>query len=380
MSGRDPEIQGHCDERYLALREAFAEGFRQGQEVGASLAVTEGGRYVVDLWGGYADAAKTRPWEKDTLVMVWSSTKIMLSLCALMLVDRGQLDLDASVADYWPEFAQAGKEKVRVRHLLDHSAGLPSFPQNVPFEALYDWDRIVEMLASQAPWWEPGTATGYHSTTMGFLVGELVRRVTGASVGRFFRTEVAEPLDADFRIGLPKEHRHRLAELVEAAPETHFDDVDPESVAGRFFANEPDDPQWSSDACQDVEIPSVNGHGNARSMARVGSLIAMGGELDGIRLLSRATLDKALEEQSYRTDLIFLVPIRFGLGMGLASAEYPMPHPNTLHWGGKGGSFCIMDLDAGVCCAYAMNNLLPGVMDDPRNVRIQQVLFGVMRS
>ena len=381
---RDVEIHGHCDEKYLPVKEAFTENFQQGLEVGSSVAVTEGGKYVVDLWGGHANLEATRPWEEDTVVIVWSTTKIMTSLCALMLVDRGQIDLDAPVAAYWPEFAQGGKEKMPVRYLFSHTAGLPAFDEKIPFEALYDWDAIVDRLARQEPWWEPGTASGYHSTTMGYLLGELVRRISGQSLGTFFRTEVAEKLGADFHIGLPETERERLATFLEEEDE-FFDDVEPGSIAARFYANdhianEHDRPLWSSSACMSAEIPSVNGHGNARSIARVGSAIAMGGELDGVRLLSRATLDKALEEQIYKTDLVAKERIRFGLGMGLNSSEFPFPNPNTLHWGGRGGSFCMMDLDAGICCAYAMNHMLPGFGHDPRNQSIQQALFGVMES
>lgn len=367
------EIHGFCDERYKPVREAFAENFSRGLEVGASVAVTEAGRYVVDLWGGYADRVTRRPWEEDTLVIVFSTTKIMNFLCALMLVDRGQLDLDAPVAKYWPEFAQAGKEAIPVRYVFSHSTGLAGFEEPIPFTTLCDWDRCVEMLARQKPWWEPGTASGYHMLTQGFLIGELVRRISGQSLGSFFRTEVAEKLGADFWIGLPEVHRSRRASL--SSDESRiFDGVEPGSVAARCAENLRD-PEWQGSASLSAEIPSANGHGNARSIARVGSAIALGGELDGTRLLSRATLDRALEEQSYGVDLVAREPVRFGLGFGLPSAEFPFPHPNTLHWGGYGGSFCVMDLDAGVCCAYAMNHLRPELRGDPRNEGIQQALF-----
>jgi CubicO group peptidase (beta-lactamase class C family) len=374
--GSDVEIHGHCDAKYLPVKEAFTENFRQGLEVGASLCVTEGGKTVVDLWGGYADENRTRPWEEDTIVIVFSTTKIMVALCGLMLVDRGLLDLDAPVAKYWPEFAEGGKENLPVRYLFSHTSGLPGWDEPIPFEALYDWDRVVGMLARQKPWWEPGTASGYQNLTMGFLIGELVRRVTGKSFGTFFRTEVAERLGADFHIGLAPEHRPRLSRIVIGSERDL--DLKPGSIPDKAF-NNPAEARFSSRASQAAEIPSANGHGNARSIARIGSAIAMRGEIDGIRLLSRATLGKALEEQSYTTDLVAESPIRFGLGMGLDSKEYPHPNPNTLHWGGFGGSFCIMDLDAGICCAYAMNRMLGEPFgDDPRNASIKSALFSVM--
>ncbi|GAJ14706.1 unnamed protein product, partial [marine sediment metagenome] len=191
------EIHGHCDQRFSSVKEAFAENFKSGEEVGASFAATIDGEFVVDIWAGYADAAETRPWERDTIVNVYSTTKVMTALCVLMLVDRGQLELDAPVALYWPEFAQAGKENLPVRYLLSHSAGLAGFSESIPIEALYDWDRIINMLAAQEPWWEPGTQSGYHAVTSGYLWGELVRRITGKTLGTFFREEVALPLKAD---------------------------------------------------------------------------------------------------------------------------------------------------------------------------------------
>ncbi|MCZ6870926.1 MAG: serine hydrolase, partial [Gammaproteobacteria bacterium] len=198
----DVEIQGFCDRKYQPVKEAFTANFRQGLEVGASLCVTEGGKTVVDLWAGHAHEDRTRPWQEDTIVIVYSTTKIMVALCGLMLVDRGLLDLDAPVAKYWPEFAEGGKENLPVRYIFSHNAGLPGWDEPIAFEALYDWDRVVGLLARQKPWWEPGTASGYHVLTMGFLIGELVRRVTGKSFGAFFRAEVADRLGADFHIGL----------------------------------------------------------------------------------------------------------------------------------------------------------------------------------
>lgn len=374
--GDGVEIHGDCDAKYEPVRDAFAENFRQGLEAGASLCVTDGGRTVVDVWGGHADEHGTRPWERDTVVVVYSTSKIMVALCGLMLIDRGLIDLDAPVARYWPEFAQNGKENLPVRYLFSHSAGLPGWDEAVSMQTLCDWDRVVGMLERQKPWWEPGTASGYHMLTMGYLIGELVKRVTGKSIGTFFRTEVAEKLGADFHIGLAPEHHARASRIV-IGEERSFD-VEPGSIADRVL-NNPREANLVSRATKMAEIPSANGHGNARSIARVGSAIAMGGELDGVPLLSRATLDQALQEQIYVVDLAIEAPVRWGLGMGLPSKEFPLPNPNTLHWGGFGGSFCIMDLDAGICCAYAMNRMLGShVAGDPRNERIQQALFSVM--
>ena len=219
------DVHGECDPRFERVRDAFAANFDQGLDAGASVAVTVRGEPVVDLWGGVANDDGTRAWEKDTVVNVYSTTKTMTALCALILADRGEIDFYAPVARYWPEFAAAGKENVEVRHLMSHTAGLPGWDTEITTEDLYDWDRVTGLLAAQAPWWEPGTASGYHAITQGNLVGEVVRRVSGKSLGQFFASEVAQPLDADFHIGLSPEHDHRVADL-----------IPPEEVAGALAA------------------------------------------------------------------------------------------------------------------------------------------------
>jgi CubicO group peptidase (beta-lactamase class C family) len=234
------EIAGHCDPRFAAVRDAFAANFEAGREIGASFAVTVDGELVVDVWGGYADAARTRPWQSDTIINVFSTTKAMAALCAHILVDRGQLDLDAPVARYWPEFAQAGKERITTRHVLSHAAGLPGIRQPLPTEALLDWNGMTEALAAEAPWWEPGTANGYHALTYGYLIGEIVRRITGKTLGAFFREDVAERLGADFHIGLPESEDARVAELVPASAEevesAGSAPIDPDTLTGRWSA------------------------------------------------------------------------------------------------------------------------------------------------
>src|SRR5580693_6761401 len=207
------EVRGVCDERFGAVRDALAESLDR-DDVGACAAVYLDGEPVVDIWGGYADAARTIPWERDTITNVWSTTKVMTALCALILAERGDLDLDAPVARYWPEFAAAGKDRVLVRHLLSHTAGLPDWDPPVSTAVLYDWPDATARLAAQPGRWAPGTAAGYHAITQGFLVGEVVRRITGVTLGEFFAAEVAGPLDADFHIGLAAEHDHRVAPVI----------------------------------------------------------------------------------------------------------------------------------------------------------------------
>jgi len=375
------EIRGECDERFSAVKEAFAKNFETDEEVGASFAATIDGEFVVDIWAGYADAAQTRPWERDTIVNVYSTTKAMTALCALMLVDRGLLDLDAPVARYWPEFAQAGKEKLPVRYLLSHQAGLAGFDEPIPVEALYNWNRIINLLAAQKPWWEPGKQSGYHALTFGYLVGEVVRRISNKTLGTFFREEVAIPLKADFHIGLPKEHEPRVGQMI-PPPELKPGDlgyVDPDSMLGRTMANPPMTAELSRDrAWRAAEIPAANGHGNARSVARVAAALACGGELGGVRLLTLPTIEKAIEEQCYGPDLVLTIPIRWGLGYALNSNEFPFPNPRTFFWGGWGGSVIVVDLDARLSWAYVMNKMGSLPIGDQRAVGLAMALYAAL--
>ncbi len=363
------EIKGSCDERFAAVREAFAKNFDGDQEVGASFAATVDGECVVDIWAGYADEAKTRPWEKDTIVNVYSTTKVMTVISALMQVDRGLVDLDAPVADYWPEFAQAGKEQLPVRYLFSHTSGLSGFEPPVTTEMLYDWDRITGLLAAMAPWWEPGTKCGYHALTHGFLLGELVRRVTGKSLGTFFKEEVAAPLGADFHIGFDETYDSRVGELIPPPPppDTGFT-PEPGSVLAKHMSSiDLSALESRTRAWRAAEIPAANGHGNARSVARIASAMACGGEVDGVRLMSPATIDKAIEEQIQDTDLVMMMPVRYGLGFGLQSELMPIgPNPRAFFWGGWGGSLCVMDPDARVSYSYVMNKMADGTTGDLR--------------
>jgi CubicO group peptidase (beta-lactamase class C family) len=378
-----PMIDGHCEPRFAAVRDAFSANFETGREVGASFAATVNGEIVVDLWGGYADAASTRPWERDTIINVFSTTKAMTALCAHVLVDRGSLDVDSPVARYWPEFAQAGKERVTTRQLLSHTAGLPAIRQPLPTEALYDWARMIEVLAAESPWWEPGTANGYHALTYGHLVGEVIRRITGKTPGAFFREEVAAPLGADFHIGLPESEDSRVADMVPptteemaaaGAPTT----LDRDTLVGRALSNPPlraefaNRPDWRR-----AEIPAANGHGNARAVARVMAVLACGGRVDGVRLLGEQTIAKAIEEQRYAKDLILGFKMRWGLGFMLTSRQLPLgPNPRTFGHGGWGGSLGFADLDAHVSWAYIMNKMSAGTAGDTRVAGILAALYG----
>ena len=346
------EVHGTCDKRFDAVRVALAESLDDA-DVGASAAVFVDGEPVADLWGGYKDAKRTEPWEQDTITNVWSTTKTMVALSALILADRGDLDLDGPVARYWPEFAAAGKEQVLVRHLLSHTAGLPEFDPPVAVADLYDWRGATTRLARQAPRWEPGTLAGYHSVTQGFLVGEVVRRITGQSLATFFAEHIAKPLGADFHLTMPAGAGldERFAPVL--AP--------PDAPDGDLVAAPPGDhgatTGWirvsdgNSVAWRRAEILSGSGYGNARSVAAVQSVLACGGEARGIRLLSREGCERAREEQYRGVDQILGRSVRYGLGYGIFDP--------ACGWAGWGGSIVMVDLDARMAVAYVMNQMLP---------------------
>ncbi len=372
-SSKTAPIHGTCEPAFGAVREAFAANFANDLEVGACFTAAVAGKTVVDLWGGFRDARRARPWERDTIVCVWSTTKVMTAACAWMLAARGALDLDAPVARYWPEFAAAGKEELPVRFLLSHSSGLAGWEQPIEMSDLYDWKRSTALLAAQKPWWEPGTASGYHAVTFGHLIGEVIRRITGRSLGRFFRDEVAAPLGADFHIGLGAEHEPRLGEMVAPAqaPDAMTD------MLKRVMTN----PRgWSPGVARDrgyraAEVPGANGHGNARSVARVAAALASGGALDGVRLLPERFFDAVIEEQIYGQDLVLGLPIRWGLGVGLPSKEMPLPSPRSFYWGGWGGSLCLVDLDTQIACAYVMNKMSHTTMGDRRGLDLVAAVY-----
>ena len=380
------EVQGQCDSRFSAVEEAFRENFASKGEVGSSTAVYAGGKLVVDLWGGYADAARTRPWEHDTIVTVYSTTKGMTAICAHRLADQGKLDFDAPVAKYWPEFAQAGKSEMPVRHLLNHQAGLPAIQTPVPPEAIFDWDRMTSALAAQEPWWEPGTKHGYHAITYGFLVGEVVKQITGKSLGTYFREEVAGPLGLDFHIGMDAQHDARTAQMIAPAPpppgETdpmqELIKQEPESVTAKAMTN-PAFTMGVTDNTREwraAEIPAANGHANGRSIARAYAALSLGGELDGVRIMSSDAIERALVEQSEGKDAVLGVPTRFGLGFMLSSETWPMePAKRAFGHAGAGGSMGIADPDAGIGFGYAMNQMKSEAGDEYRYRNLLKAVY-----
>jgi CubicO group peptidase (beta-lactamase class C family) len=371
----DGSAQGFAHDRFAPVRAAFEDNLTTGADVGASFCATVAGETVVDLWGGYADEARTRPWHRDTIVNVYSSTKTMAALTALLVADRGELDFDAPVARYWPEFAANGKERVTVRHVMSHSAGLSGWRETISVADLYDWEKVTALLAAQRPFWEPGTASGYHAVTQGYLVGEVVRRITGSSLGTVFREEIAEPLGADFHIGLAASEDARVADLIPPPPtDSPFRGALTELQANA--ANPQVDPLVTrTRGWRGAEIPAGGGTGNARSMAEIHAVLANGGVAKGKRIMSEAGCRKALESRIQGQDLILDIPIRFGLGFAVAAGL--MPNPNTVHWGGVGGSLVIIDMDARTTLAYAPNKM-SGTLGDMRAFGPAMAMWEVM--
>lgn len=381
-------VHGHCDPRFAAVREAFEENFRERDELGAAVTVTVAGETVVDLWGGWADAAGTRPWERDTVVNVWSTTKGPVALCAHLLADRGLLDLDAPVADYWPEFAAAGKEKVLVRHLLSHRAGLCGLREPHTLEQLYDWELTTARLAAMAPWWEPGTRSGYHALTYGFLVGEVVRRVSGLLPGAFLAREVTGPLGIDFTVGLPERESARAAELVRAPVATSgrqaalFGRLAPAALAALTNpvagAAEANTPAWRA-----AEIPAANGHGTARAVAALYGVFAGRGSHGGRRILSPEAVERVREGQGRCRDLVLGAGIdretEIGLGLWLSGPQGSYgPNERAFGHDGFGGSCGLADPEAGVSLGYVMNRMGPHIADDPRKTALVDALYSAL--
>jgi CubicO group peptidase (beta-lactamase class C family) len=371
-------VQGFCDERYGKVREVFAQNLASGADVGASFCATINGETVVDLWGGFADAAGTRPWAKNTIINVYSTTKTMTALTALLVADRGALDFNAPVAKYWPEFAANGKANVKVSHLMSHSAGLSGWKETLQTRDLYDWEKCTSLLAAQAPYWEPGTACGYHAMTQGFLVGEVIRRVTGRTVGTVFREEIAKPLGADFHIGLPASEDGRVAELIPPPPGGAIGDGEQSELTRNMSSNPGVDvSETKTRSWRGAELPAAGGTGNARSVALVQSILANGGTLGGKKFLSEAGCRKALELQIEGTDLILGQPVRYGMGYGLPGPMLPLPNPNMCFWGGYGGSLVIVDLENRATYGYVMNKMQGTTSGDMRAFGLVMAMWGM---
>ncbi|MGY3201883.1 serine hydrolase domain-containing protein [Streptomyces sp. TE5632] len=386
-------IDGEVAPGFEPVREAFMKNFTQHGDIGAAVCVYQHGRPVVDLWGGVADPEIGRPWTRNTLQLVYSATKGVTATAAHLLVERGLLDLDAPVVKYWPEFAANGKADIPVRWLLSHQAGLVALDQPLPLTEALAWDPMAAALANQRPLWTPGTAHGYHGRTWGWLVGEVIRRVSGRSPGRFVAQEIAEPLGLDFFIGLPASERSRVSRMVyrrpavdlttvpvESIPEELREQVaawrDPNSFSNRAFAvTDPAAIDFDSPAVQAAEIPSSNGIGTARALARM--YAALIGEVDGVRLLTPETLASATEEQAGGKDRVMVIPSRFSTGYMLPTNGNLMTGPNAFGHTGRGGSLALADPEHGIAFGYVMNHIISG-SDDVRAASLTEAVRKVL--
>ena len=378
MTVTQTQLHGTCAPGFEPVRAAFAENLARRGELGASVAVVAQGQPVVDLWAGWADPARTRPWQPGTLTNVWSVTKALTALCVHILMDRAGLDPDHPVARYWPGFAAGGKEGVTVRWVLSHRAGLAGFAEPVSVADLADWEKMTALLAAQEPLWEPGTAAGYHSVTFGYLAGELVRRITGQSPGRFFAAEVAGRLGADACIGVPAADLGRCSQLQAARLPPDDRDVRQRAFATAHPAAAAaigNPPIQASDTAslswRQAEIPSANGHATALGLATIfGSLV------DGSQaLVSAATVRAASTGQGRTTDLVLRLPVDYGLGFMLSGPEGHFgPSRATFGHDGSGGCSVWADPERGVAFAYVMNRMGRSLMDDPRKMALTSAL------
>ena len=383
------KIEGTCDPKFNRVKDVFAENFEKRGEVGAAAAVMLDGKSVVDIWAGHADRDKTRPWTRDTLVNVYSTTKGITAICAHRLADKGLLDIDAPVAKYWPEFAQAGKDKMPVRYLLSHRAGMAAVRKPLDDDALFKWDKMTTALAEQEPWWEPGTKHGYHALTFGYLVGEVIRRITGKTPGTYLRDDLAGPLGLDLHIGLDAKNDARTGDMIAMPPPgpgepNLFAEVmkNPESVAFKAFMNPPggmrpglvNTREWRA-----AEIPAANGHTTARSLAKLYGVLARGGELDGVRVMSKEQVAKCSIEQSSGPDALLVINTRFSLGFMMSQPGASLG-PNAKSFGhpGAGGSLGYADPEAKIGFGYTMNKMHASLLIDPRATALIEAVYASM--
>jgi CubicO group peptidase (beta-lactamase class C family) len=366
----------HVEPGWGPVADAFRRNFETSGEVGAACCVYADGRPVVDVWGGLADPATSRAWASDTIVIIFSCTKGITALGANRLIEAGRLDPDAPVARYWPEFAANDKEAITVRMVLSHRAGLAAVDGDLTLDDVAAWQPVVDAIAAQAPNWEPGSAHGYHARSFGWIIGELIRRITGQMPGAYIADEIAAPLHLDLYLGVPEALDHRVATLCPAPDAALLDEfaaADPSSLFARVMTGPSGlfhyDNEWNTRRLRAAQLPSSNGHADARSLAR--AYAACLAPVDGVRLLGDAALDQATEVLSEGNDLVIGQPLTFGLGFSLPPTLGPGAGPRSFGHAGAGGSLAYADRDAGLAFGYVMNQMrLGGPTDDPRAARL----------
>ncbi len=370
-------IDGSVSSGFERVRDVFESNFETQGDVGASFCAYKDGEKVVDLWGGHSDKAKSKPWTEETLANVWSTTKGMTATVIARLVQQGKLDYSTPVAEYWPEFGAKGKDKITVAQMMSHQSGICGFKQAIEIEDYYVPHKLAAILAAMEPLWEPGTRTGYHAVTFGWLAGELAWRVSNKSLGTIFREEIAKPLDADVHIGLAEAEDHRAAEMIPAK-------VDPDAAAprqnefqkvaigaGPESARAPNVRAWRA-----AEMPAINAQANAAGIARVYAALSQGGSLDGVEVLKPETLALATTEQFANDDLVLAFPMSWACGF-IRNSSKIIYGPNKAAFGhsGWGGSFGSADPEAGVAMGYAMNQMQQNLAGDPRTLGLVDAVY-----
>ncbi|KAH6693446.1 beta-lactamase [Plectosphaerella plurivora] len=358
-------VQGHCDPEFQEVRDLFQQFLDSGEDLGAAVAVNIDGRNVIDLWGGYVDEQKAKPWERDTIVNVYSTTKTVTSLAMLRLVDIGLVNVTDKVSQHWPEFAANGKEDIEIRHLLSHSSGLSGWTEKMTPEDVCNLELGKARLAAQAPLWTPGTASGYHGYTFGHVPSEIIKRKTGLGLKEFLAREIAGPLGADFQIGALEKDWPRIATLTQPPP-FPAPSSPPDPIAASFFLNPPVVPEAvvfaSSPTWRNAEIGASNGHGNARGLVRLFTEVVLAEKGEANHVVSKKTADLVLDEQVRGNDLVLGGPFRFGIGFALVGDGFGyldtgLPRGRLATWNGYGGSSMIMDFDRHLTFAYTMNKM-----------------------
>lgn len=376
------KVHGKCDDRFMQVENLFQSHIDSGEELGGSFVVNIDGENIIDLWGGFMDEERTREWGRDTITTMWSTTKCITALAMLILIDRGRLAPHDKISRYWPEFATNGKQDTEVRHFLSHTSGLPGWEEKLSLEDVCDLPKSTALLAHQPPWWTPGTRSGYHSFTFGHLNGELVRRTTGSSLRQFIADEIAVPLSADFQLGAVEKDWPRIAEII--SPPTlnaQIPAVNHDYLAAKARESPPRDANMANTLeWMHADLGGSNGIGNARSVARILSAIALGGQVDGIQLLSPDTISLIFQEQAKGIDLVAGTKLRIGLGFGLSGKDTIadwLPDNKVCFWGGWGGSVGIVDIDKRMAISYVMNKMDDVGFGGNRSRRLVGAVYGV---
>jgi CubicO group peptidase (beta-lactamase class C family) len=366
-------VQGHCDKKFTKVKDLLEQNISSGKELGASITVNVDGKDVVNIWGGHVDHERQKSWQEDTITNIFSSTKTIAAFAILKLHDEGRLNVNDKVAKHWPEFAANGKEDVKIRHIMSHTSGLPGFEKPISLDDICDAPKMAHLLAEQAPWWTPGTASGYHSFTMGYLLGEIVLRVTGKTLKQYLAVDIAVPLKADFQLGCADADQNRRSNVVPPPP-MEMPPMDPSAVVAKVMGNPVMDVNFvNTEKFCKAEIGAGNGHSNAKGLNRILRVLAADGKDDsGKKILSKEAIDLIFQEQSRGDDKVLPTmgkPIRWGIGYALTGKDTWLdflPEGRVAVWGGYGGSLCVVDVGRRVTFTYVMNKMQNAGLGDER--------------